>query len=226
MVGDALESGFFEGLNHDKEEPTNHRRTAFTANAGRLGVSAASRKKATFKAKASTPVDAKTANVDVKAVTDGQMRQPNCAWQAYVTGGNEGNINAAFPDSQCVYQVLVMSKITEDRIFRVSGTYLLFWGGGGGGGQQEKRPRRQAISYVCILTLPFPLFLPRTTTTGKFPNKGTRYFSLQSNNPKVRPSIPPSSFPFPLPPTHPPSHLPTSLSTTLGGLPPGHPPRL
>lgn len=78
--------------------------------------------------------------VDVKAVTDGKPQQPNCAWQAFVTGGNGANINAAFPDSHCVYQVLVMSKVTEDRIFRIK---------------------------------------------AKFPTGGNRYFSLQSNNPKV-----------------------------------------
>jgi hypothetical protein len=78
--------------------------------------------------------------VDVKAVTDGKPMQPNCAWQAFVTGGNGANINAAYPDSHCVYQVLVMTKVSEDRIFRVK---------------------------------------------AKFPTGGNRYFSLQSNNPKV-----------------------------------------
>ena len=61
--------------------------------------------------------------VDVKAVTDGRFQQPNCAWQAFVTGGNGANINAAFPDSHCVYQVLVMTKVSEMRIFRIRGKY-------------------------------------------------------------------------------------------------------
>ena len=82
----------------------------------------------------------KVTTVDVKAVTDGKPPQPNCAWQAFITGGNHANINAAYPDSNCVYQVLVMTKVTEDRIFRVR---------------------------------------------AKFPTGGNRYFSLQSNNPKV-----------------------------------------
>ncbi|GAB5032026.1 Hypothetical protein NocV09_00800010 [Nannochloropsis oceanica] len=61
--------------------------------------------------------------LDLKAVTDGKLMQPNCAWQAFITGGNHANINAAYPDSHCVYQLLVMTKVTEDRIFRVKAKF-------------------------------------------------------------------------------------------------------
>ena len=49
--------------------------------------------------------------------------QPDCAWQNFVTGGNNGHINGGFPDSHAVYQVLVMIEISDARIYRIRGTF-------------------------------------------------------------------------------------------------------
>ena len=145
-MGQLVESGEYENVLatiQEEEEGQGrarraHRKAGWLAQTSTTTTAGIASKKAKMTKAQKTKVSSSSSQaVDVKAVTDGKPKQPNCAWQAFVTANN---INAAFPDSHCVYQVLVMTKINEKRIFRIH---------------------------------------------GKFPSTGNRYFSLQSNNPKV-----------------------------------------
>lgn len=104
--------------------------------------------------------------------------QKRCSWQAYVT---EKMHNVAYPDLQAIYQV---SK-TRPACHWIRRTCLVMTMSY----QQTPPTRLDVYIYIQVLVLQRIGELNIFRIKGKFPTKGTRYFSFQSNNKDVRASL-------------------------------------